>query len=171
MSDQQNRSDTKEAERIIGVLDSKMQYTKTVQKETVTVFVYSSSFFFFCNLFTHGALRSSLELVETCPSVPDRIQVIKKHFRMDKLPNFSLLWGFPKKQRDTKSQMPIAYLQRVFDCFLIPRMKRVDYLPELRRSPLEMNLVAKIQEKPNVSRPEMAIQVHAMVKVVKQTNH
>ena len=47
MSDQQNRSDTKEAERIIGVLDSKMQYTKTVQKETVTVFVYSSSFFFF----------------------------------------------------------------------------------------------------------------------------
>ena len=127
--------------------------------------------FFFCNLFTHGALRSSLKLVETCPSVPDRIQVIKKHFRMDKLPNFSLLWGFSKKQRDTKSQMPIAYLQRVFDCFLIPRMKRVDYLPELRRSPLEMNLVAKIQEKPSVSRPEMAIQVHAMVKVVKQTNH
>ena len=49
MSDQQNRSDTKEAERFIGVLHSKMQYTITVQKETVTVFVYSSSsssFFF-----------------------------------------------------------------------------------------------------------------------------
>ena len=58
MSDQQNRSDTKEAERFIGVLHSKIQYTKTVQKETVTVFVYSSSFFF-CNLFTHGVLRSS----------------------------------------------------------------------------------------------------------------
>ena len=43
MSDQENRSDTKEAERFIGVLHSKMQYTKTVQKETVTVFVYSSS--------------------------------------------------------------------------------------------------------------------------------
>ena len=127
--------------------------------------------FFFCNLFTHGTLRSSLELVETCPSDPDRIQVIKKHFRMDRLPNFSSLWGFHKKQTDTKSQMPIAYLQRVFDCFLIPRMKRVDNLPELRRSPLEMNLVAKIQEKPNVSRSERAIQVHAMVKVVKQTNH
>ena len=67
--------------------------------------------------------------------------------------------------------MPIAYLQRVFDCFLIPRMKRVDNLPELRRSPLEMNLGAKIQEKPNVSRSERAIQVHAMVKVVKPTNH
>ena len=50
-------------------------------------------------------------------------------------------------------------------------MKRVDYLPELRRSPLEMNLVAKIQEKPNVSRSERAIQVHAMLKVVKPTNH
>ena len=52
MSDQQNRSDTKEAERFIGVLHSKMQYTKTVQKETVTVFVYSSSssssFFVIC---------------------------------------------------------------------------------------------------------------------------
>ena len=60
MSDQQNRSDTKEAERFIGVLHSKMQYTKTVQRETVTVFVYSSSSsFFFRNLFTHGALRSS----------------------------------------------------------------------------------------------------------------
>ena len=34
--------------------------------------------FFFRNLFTHGALRSSLELVETCPSVPDRIQVLQK---------------------------------------------------------------------------------------------
>ena len=89
MSDQQNNSDIKEAERFIGVLHSKMQYTKTDRKETVTVFVYSSSFSFFCNLFTHGALRSSLELVETCPSVPDRIQVIKKHFRMDRLPNFS----------------------------------------------------------------------------------
>ena len=87
MSDQQNRSDTKEAEPFIGVLHSKMQYTKTVRRDIVTVFVYSSSFF--CNLFTHGALRSSLELVETCPSVPDRIQVIKKHFRMDRLPNFS----------------------------------------------------------------------------------
>ena len=86
MSDQQNRGDTKEAERFIGVLHRKMQYTKTVQKETVTVFVYSS--FFFGNLFTHGALRSSLELVETCASVPDRIQVIKKHFRMDRSPNF-----------------------------------------------------------------------------------
>ena len=47
MSDQQNRSDTKEAERFIGVPHSKMQYTKTVRKETVTVFVYSSSSFFF----------------------------------------------------------------------------------------------------------------------------
>ena len=47
MSDQQNRSDTKEAERFIGVLHGKMQYTKKVQKESVTVFVYSSSFFFF----------------------------------------------------------------------------------------------------------------------------
>ena len=80
MSDQQNRSDTKEAERFIGVLHSKMQEKKTVQKDTVTVFVYSSSFFFFCNLFTHGALRSSLELVEMCPSVPDRIQVITETF-------------------------------------------------------------------------------------------
>ena len=88
MSDQQNKSDTKEAERFIGVLHSKMQYTKTVQKETVTV-LYILLLFFFCNLFTHGALRSSLELVETCPSVPDRIQVIAKDFRMDRLPNFS----------------------------------------------------------------------------------
>ena len=80
MSDQQNRSDTKEAERFIGVLHSKMQYTKTDRKETVTGFVYSSSSFFFCNLFTHGALRSSLELIETCPSVPDRIQVNEKTF-------------------------------------------------------------------------------------------
>ena len=87
MSYQQNSSDTKGAERFIGVLHSKMQYTKTVQKETVTVFGYSSSFF--CNLFTHGALRSSLELVETCPTVPDRTQVIKTHFRTDRLPNFS----------------------------------------------------------------------------------
>ena len=50
MTDQQNRNETKEAERFIGVLHSKMQYTKTVQKETVTVFVHSSSsssFFFF----------------------------------------------------------------------------------------------------------------------------
>ena len=79
MSDQQNRSDTKEAERFIGVLHSKMQYTKTDRKDTVTRFVYSSSSsFFFRNLFTHGALRSSLELVETCPSVPDRIQVLQK---------------------------------------------------------------------------------------------
>ena len=49
MSDQQNRSDTKEAERFIGVLHSKMQYTKTDRKDTVTGFVYSSSsssFFF-----------------------------------------------------------------------------------------------------------------------------
>ena len=46
MSDQQNNSDIKEAERFIGVLHSKMQYTKTDRKETVTVFVYSSSFFF-----------------------------------------------------------------------------------------------------------------------------
>lgn len=90
---------------------------------------------------------------------------------MDRLPNFCWLWGFPKKQTDTKRQMPIAYLQRVFDCLLIPRMKRVDNLPELRRSPLEMNLVAKVQEKPNVSRSERAIQGHAMVKVVKPTNH
>ena len=69
--------------------------------------------------------------------------------------------------------MPIAYLQRVFDCFLIPRMKRVDELPELRRSPLEVNLVAKKkeQDKPKASRSERAIQVHAMVKVVKPTNH
>ena len=82
MSDQQNRSDTKEAERFIGVLHSKMQYTKTDRKETLTGFVYSSSsfFFFFFNLFTHGTLRSSLELIETCPSVPDRIQVNKKTF-------------------------------------------------------------------------------------------
>ena len=43
MSDQQNRSDTKEAERFIGVLHSKMQYTKTDRKDTVTGFVYSSS--------------------------------------------------------------------------------------------------------------------------------
>ena len=34
-----------------------------------------------------------------------------------------------------------------------------------------MNLVAKIQEKPNVSRSERAIQVHAMVQVVKPTNN
>ena len=46
MRDQQKGSDTKEAERFIGVLHSKMQYTKPVQKETVTVFVYSSSSFF-----------------------------------------------------------------------------------------------------------------------------
>ena len=62
--------------------------------------------------------------------------------------------------------MPISYLQGVFDCFLIPRMKRVDYLPKLRRSPLEVNLVTKIQEKPNVSRSERASQDHAIVKVV-----
>ena len=70
-----------------------------------------------------------------------------------------------------RQKMPITYLQRVFDCFLIPRMKRVDYLPELRRSPLEVNLVTKIQEKPNVSRSERASQDHATVKVVKPTNH
>ena len=27
------------------------------------------------NLFTHGALKSSYELVETCPCVPDRIGI------------------------------------------------------------------------------------------------
>ena len=27
----------------------------------------------YCNLFTHEALRSSYELVEMCPCVPDRI--------------------------------------------------------------------------------------------------
>ena len=48
MSDQQNRSDTKEAERFIGVLHGKMQYTKKVQKETVPVFGYSSSFLVIC---------------------------------------------------------------------------------------------------------------------------
>ena len=48
MGDQQNRGDTKEAERFIGVQHRKMQYTKTVQKETVTVFVYSSFFLVIC---------------------------------------------------------------------------------------------------------------------------
>ena len=33
-----------------------------------------------CNLFNHGALRSSLELVETCPCVPDRIGTWKCWF-------------------------------------------------------------------------------------------
>ena len=33
-----------------------------------------------CNLFTHGALRSSWELVETCPCVPDRIGIWKCWF-------------------------------------------------------------------------------------------
>ena len=35
----------------------------------------------FCNLFTHGALRSSKELIETCPCIPNRIgiwQCLKK---------------------------------------------------------------------------------------------
>ena len=66
MSDQQNRSDTKEAERFIGVLHSKIQYTKTVQKETVTVFVYSSSFFFVICLPTEllGVRKKSLKRVQ-----------------------------------------------------------------------------------------------------------
>ena len=102
MSDQQNRSDTKEAERFIGVLHSKMQYTKTVQKETVTV-LYILLLFFFCNLFTHGALRSSLELVETCPSVPDRIQVLQKTLGWTDYQIFLTYGASPKTNRHKKS--------------------------------------------------------------------
>ena len=67
MSDQQNRSDTKEAERFIGVLHSKMQCTKTVEKETVTVFVYSSLFFSVICLPTEllGVRKNSLKRVQT----------------------------------------------------------------------------------------------------------
>ena len=107
MSDQQNRSDTKEAERFIGVLHSKMQYTKTDRKDTVTGFVYSSSssssFFFFRNLFTHGALRSSLELVETCQSVPDRIQVLQKTLGWTDYQIFLTYGASPKTNRHKKS--------------------------------------------------------------------
>ena len=32
-------------------------------------------FYVKCNLFTHGAIGSSYELIETCPCVPDRIGI------------------------------------------------------------------------------------------------
>ena len=40
-------------------------------------YVMVAEFAYYCNLFTHEALRSSWELFETCPCVPDRIGISK----------------------------------------------------------------------------------------------
>ena len=53
---------------------------KCAATERFEFWLYLSSSLFNCNLFTHGALGSSWELVETCPCVPDRIGIWKCWF-------------------------------------------------------------------------------------------